>query len=35
MKIICHQGFGMTLAQFFTEGNIIELTLELEELFEA
>lgn len=35
LEIICRNGFGITLAQFFAENTIIELTPELEELFEA
>ncbi len=35
LEIICRNGFGITLAQFFAEDKMIELTPELEELFEA
>lgn len=35
LEIICRTGFGITLAQFFAEGKMIEITPELEELFEA
>ena len=33
LRAIC-KGFGITLAQFFTEGEVVELTPELKELFE-
>ena len=33
LEAICN-GFGITLAQFFTEGEVVELTPELKELFE-
>lgn len=33
LEAICH-GFGITLAQFFSEGNIVELTNEQKELFD-
>ena len=33
LEAICN-GFGITLAQFFTEGEVVELTSELKELFE-
>lgn len=32
LEMICH-GFGITLSQFFAEGEMVELTPELEELF--
>lgn len=33
LEAICH-GFGITLAQFFAEGDMVELTPELKELFD-
>ena len=33
LEAIC-SGFGITLAQFFSEGNIVELTIEQKELFD-
>ena len=33
LESIC-EGFGITLSQFFAEGEMVELTPELEELFE-
>ena len=33
LEAICH-GFGITLAQFFAEGDVIELSPELKELFD-
>ena len=33
LESIC-QGFGITLSQFFSEGEMVELTPELKELFE-
>ena len=33
LEAIC-RGFGITLAQFFTEGEMVELTPELKELFD-
>ena len=33
LESIC-SGFGITLAQFFSEGNIVELTCEQKELFD-
>ena len=34
LEAIC-QGFGITLAQFFAEGEMVELTPELKEMFDA
>ena len=34
LEAIC-RGFGITLAQFFAEGDMVELTPELKELFES
>lgn len=34
LETIC-KGFGITLSQFFTDENLVELTPELKELFEA
>lgn len=33
LKAICN-GFGITLSQFFTEGDMVELTPELKQLFD-
>ncbi|MBR1810120.1 MAG: helix-turn-helix transcriptional regulator [Clostridia bacterium] len=33
LETICH-AFGITLAQFFTEGDVVELTPELKQIFE-
>lgn len=33
LETICH-GLGITLSQFFAEGEMVELTLELKELFD-
>lgn len=33
LEAIC-RGFGITLAQFFTEGDMVEMTPELKELFD-
>ena len=33
LAIIC-EGFGITLAQFFSEGELVEMTPELKDLFE-
>ncbi len=33
LEAICH-GFGITLSQFFAEGDMVELTPELQELFD-
>ena len=33
LEIICH-GFGITLSQFFAEGDMVEITPDLKELFE-
>ena len=34
LEMIC-KGFGITLAQFFAEGNMVELTPEQREMFDA
>ena len=34
LETIC-EGFGITLAQFFAEGDVVELTPELKEVFES
>ncbi|MBQ3077423.1 MAG: helix-turn-helix transcriptional regulator [Clostridia bacterium] len=34
LETIC-RGFGITLSQFFAEGDVVELTPELKELFEG
>ena len=34
LEAICN-GFGISLSQFFAEGNMVELTPELKELFES
>ena len=34
LEIICH-GFGITLSQFFAEGEMVEMTPELKKLFEG
>jgi len=34
LEMIC-KGFGITLAQFFAEGNMVELTEEQQRMFEA
>lgn len=34
LETIC-KGFGITLSQFFAEGNLVELTPELKELFDG
>lgn len=34
LELIC-KGFGITLAQFFAEGEMVELTPELKELFDS
>ena len=34
LETICH-GFGITLSQFFAEGDMVEMTPELKELFEG
>ena len=34
LEAICN-GFGISLSQFFAEGNMVELTPELQELFES
>ena len=34
LEAIC-KGFGITLAQFFAEGNMVEITPELQDVFEA
>ncbi len=34
LEAIC-QGFGITLAQFFAEGNMVELTSEQRQMFQA
>lgn len=34
LEAIC-SGFGITLAQFFSEGDVVEMTPELKELFDA
>ncbi len=34
LEIICH-GFGITLSQFFADGNMVEMTPELKKLFDG
>ena len=34
LEIICH-GFGITLSQFFAEGEMVEMTPELKTLFDG
>ncbi len=34
LETIC-KGFGITMSQFFTEGNMVELTPELKDVFDA
>lgn len=34
LEAICH-GFGITLSQFFAEGDVVEITPELKELLDA